>query len=385
MKRRDVVVLDPKAGGGASLANALIEVYPTWNVVAHDPAAAVSALATGRVEVVVPVSPNHGQGAALLEWLRRHYPEITYVAADVGIPPGVGSISMTGIAERVARSLILRECTDDPQLAAFASKLWRIPVVSSVYQEICNLLGRGMEDGGSFSLSEVSDLASQDPGMAVKVLKMVNSAVFGLRHTVSSLPQAVALLGARRISSLVLGVSLTDQFRTPGAAGLAIEREWQTALMTAQLSRKIATCEGLPSDEAETAYLAGLLHNVGRLLLAANLEDQFVAVDWPHSVAEVLRKERELFGATHTHLGALLLGFWNVDETVAEAVGFYATPSEAVSRGFSPVAAVHGATVLLRRAGLAWDFDYLKEIGLADRVGKWSQLDELRSLLAAAS
>ena len=97
-----------------------------------------------------------------------------------------------------------------------------------------------------------------------------------------------------------------------------------------------------------------------------------------------LRKERELFGATHTQLGALLLGFWNVDEAVAEAVGFYATPADAASRGFSPVAAVHGATVLLRRAGLAWDFDYLKEMGLADRVGKWSQLDELHSLLSAA-
>ena len=165
---------------------------------------------------------------------------------------------------------------------------------------------------------------------------------------------------------------------------MAIEREWQNALMTAQLSRKIAICEGLPSDEAETAYLAGLLHNVGRLLLAANLEDQFVAVDWPHSVPEVLRTERALFGATHTDLGALLLGFWNVDEAVAEAVGFYADPSEAASRGFSPVAAVHGATVLLRRAGLAWDFDYLKEVGLTDRIGKWSQLDELHSLLAAS-
>lgn len=345
---------------------------------ARDPAAAVSALSAGTVEVVVPVSPNHGQGAALLEWLRRHYPAITHVAADVQS----GGTPLAGLAESVGRSLILRECTENPQLAAFASKLWRVPVVSSVYQQICDLLARSLDDGEGFSLSDVADLVEEDPGMAVKVLKMVNSAVFGLRHSISSLPQAVALLGARRISSLVLGVSLSDQFRTSGAAGSVIEKEWQTALMTARLSRQIAAAEGLASDEAESAYLAGLLHNVGRLLLAANLEDQFVAVDWPHSVSEVLRMEQALFGATHTALGALLLGFWSVDDAVIEAVGFYADPSEAASRGFSPVAAVHGAAVLLRRTGLAWDFDYMKDVGLSNHIGKWSQLDEVHDLAA---
>ncbi|MCP3974767.1 MAG: HDOD domain-containing protein [bacterium] len=382
MKRRDILVLESTAGSGAALANALGDVFPVWNVAAQDPAAAVSLLAAGRVEVVVPVAAN--QSAALLEWLRRHYPAITYVDVESVIPAGSGSDPIVRLAESVGRSLVLRECVGDPRLSVFASKLRRIPVVSSVYQEICNLLARSAVDGDGFNLQDVAELVGQDPGMAVKVLRMVNSAVFGLRHTVSNLPQAVALLGARRISSLVLGVSLSDQFSTAGAAGKAIEKEWQVAVMTAQLSRRIASHEGLSSDEAETAYLAGLLHNVGRLLLAANLQERYVAIEWPNTASEVLRMERTMLGAPHTDLGALLLDFWGVDSRVIEAAGFYTNPSEAASRGFSPVAAVHGAAVLLRRSGLGWDFDFMKDVGLSDRIGKWSQLDEVHHLMAVS-
>ena len=80
----------------------------------------------------------------------------------------------------------------------------------------------------------------------------------------------------------------------------------------------------------------------------------------------------------------MLLGFWGLDEVVSEAVAFYADPSEAATRGFSPVAAVHAAAVLLGRSGLAWDYRYLTEAGLTHRIDKWSRLKEVKHLLSAA-
>lgn len=388
MKHREILVLDPQAGGGEALARALADTYPAWTVVSKDPAAAVPLLGAGRVEVVVPIMANDGHGAALLEWLRRHYPSVAHVAADLSGPvsaAGSGGVSPTELAQSVGRRLVVSGRLRNPQLAVFASKLGRIPVLSSVYREIRRMLAAGLADGDAFSLSDVAELVGRDPGMAVKVLKTVNSPLFGLRHPVSSLPQAVALLGARRISSLVLGVSLSDQFQTSGKAGYAVETEWVSALLTAQLSRRIYRSEGASSEDSEVAYLAGLLHNVGRLLLAANLSDEFIDVEWPVGTLDKLRIERSQLGAAHTDLGALLVGFWGLDEHIGESVAFYADPSQAASRGFSPVAAVHAAVALLGRGRLDCDARFMAEAGLSDKFEKWARLDDVRHLLAAAS
>jgi HD-like signal output (HDOD) protein len=276
---------------------------------------------------------------------------------------------------------VIRDKVDDFQLVAFTAELKRIPVISPVYQEICRMLA--YDPGvGDYSLADVAELVGQDPGIAARVLKLINSAVFGLPRPVTSILQAVALLGARRMATLMMWVSLNDQLRIGGAAGRAVERDWNNARVVAHLSREIAAYEGLGQDQAEEAYLGGLMHNVGRLVLAANVPDQFAAVDWPPAIDDQLNLEQQHIGVRHTDLGALLMRFWGLGDPLSEAVGFYADPAAAAARRFGPLAAVHGAVVLLGRSGLEWDREFLESAGLEQRPELWSKLKHVDRLAA---
>ena len=364
---RSVLVIETGAGAAPRLAQALVATYPHWTVVALDPASAQSFLGDGHTDVVVPVGTN-GDGPALTEWLRKEYPSAAIATFHLAaMEPGIDA---TSLGHRLGRTLVLRERLSDFELVAFAAEMKRIPVVSSVYQDICRLVG-GPGDA-DYSLAEVADLVSQDPGIAVRVLKIVNSAAFGLRRSVENVPQAVALLGAKRIAALMLWVDLRDQLTTGSAAAHLVERDWETARLVASLSRELALIEGLDRDSTETAYLAGLLHNIGRLMLAANVPDHFASVAWSDDLVARTEQEKRFLSVRHTELGSLLLRFWGMDDTLAEAAGFYLDPSAGATRTFGPLAAVHAAVVLAGRGGLAWDDDYLAAAGLEDRIDAWS-------------
>jgi HD-like signal output (HDOD) protein len=381
---RSILILETGGGVGPLLAKAIGSRYPEWEVAAVDAAAAAGVMNAGAVDAVVPIVGTGGNGAAQIEWIRRTYPDVRHVAAEISGPAALQNAAATAIlVEDVARSLVIRDRIDDFQLVAFTAELKRIPVVSSVYQEICKMLAYD-PGAGDYSLADVAELVGQDPGIAARVLKLINSAVFGLPRPVTSILQAVALLGARRMATLMMWVSLNDQLRVGGAAGRAVERDWNNARVVAHLSREIAAYEGLGQDQAEEAYLAGLMHNVGRLVLAANVGDQFAAVEWPSTTFEQLDLEQQHIGVRHTDLGALLMRFWGLEDRLAEAVGFYADPVAGASRRFGPLAAVHGAVVLLGQGGLDWDRDFLEAAGLEQRPELWAKLKHVSRLAAVA-
>ena len=144
-------------------------------------------------------------------------------------------------------------------------------------------------------------------------------------------------------------------------------------------------------DEAEDAYTAALLHDIGKLMLANNLPDQFQkALDLSaESRMKFADAEQNVFGATHTGVGAYLLGLWGLPAVIVEAVAFHHTPARSDTRKFSPLTAVHAANALeheisgvaTRGEEPALDMDYLAAIGVQDRIETWR--DEAANLLSA--
>ena len=153
---------------------------------------------------------------------------------------------------------------------------------------------------------------------------------------------------------------------------------WNHSLKVALAARKLARFEKLPLEQSEESFVAGLFHDIGKLVLAANADAEYLA-GMKRVRAEgisVVQMEHEIFGATHADIGAYLLGLWGLPDSVIEAVELHHSIELAHEKSFSPLLAVHLAQCLDPETSRVADLNraYLKEIGLDERIGEWQKV-----------
>lgn len=188
--------------------------------------------------------------------------------------------------------------------------------------------------GNDVSFAVLSDLIEKDTVLAGNLLHLVNSALYGRRGTINSVRHALSILGMNKLRNAVLGMSITRMWshtRTPSSWSMA--RFNMHAAATATLSDMLA--QRLPVTYPEGAFVAGLLHDVGRLLIALSLTDQH---DRIQRLAESSKRapvncEQEILGFTHPELSSEALVFWNLPEPIQTAVRFHHSPLADDSRG----------------------------------------------------
>ena len=165
---------------------------------------------------------------------------------------------------------------------------------------------------------EVGAVIKLDPSFSAEVLSFANSALFGARCRVTSLTQAVALLGMNRVKSMATFVAVNNMVRSSTRA-LALRKVWVHSVVTAILAEEAARISRLDS---EFAYTAGLLHNLGILGLMSAYPDEYcrmldVYTDFGF---ELLQSERDLFDIDHCAAGAYLARDWNFPDKLAAAI-----------------------------------------------------------------
>jgi HD-like signal output (HDOD) protein len=221
----------------------------------------------------------------------------------------------------------------------------------------------------------------QDPGMAAKILQLVNSSFFGTQRRITSPTEAAVLLGMATIRSLVLSLDVFAQFERDADGALGVGALQSHSLGTALFAKRIVEHEKGSRQAADEAFLSGLLHDLGKLVLAANLPEQYLQASsraQPQQ-PDLERAEREVFGATHAEIGAYLLGLWGLPATVVEAVARHHCPGCGSSDTLLLLAAVHVADAFERRQVTPdpaphrdiIDVDFLTRVGLADRIELW--------------
>jgi HD-like signal output (HDOD) protein len=279
----------------------------------------------------------------------------------------------------VGRALEIDAWVNNEHLKALVSQLGKLPSVPSLYFEILKEL-----DSSESELEDVGARIAQDPAMTAKILQLVNSAFFGLRRHLANPTEAVLQLGLETIKSLVLGIHVFSEQQLPGDSGISIKELWRHSLATGTSARRIAQWERLEKKTVEESFTAGLLHDVGRLVLAANLPEQY-AQAVQHSKRELVSlvdSERVIFGTSHTEVGAYLLGLWGLPISLVEAAMFHHAPGQCATKEFGALGIVHVANVLEqpRCAGPEavllpqLDQNYLAEIGIWDRVKNWRRI-----------
>ena len=255
------------------------------------------------------------------------------------------------------RSLRLRSLLRDTALAQEGAGLNGLPSLPALYVQITEALA-----SDEASASRVGELVARDPGMAVKMLQVVNSPFFGMSRPIADPVRAVVLLGVDAVRGLVLTLHVFDALSGAALAGIPMERLFQRGVLTARLARHVALDLGLDQAAQEEAYLAGLMHDVGYLVTAscrpAELQ-QFLQT--PH--ADWLEDERLAFGGTHAAIGAYLMGLWGMPDNVLDAVAHHHDLGVAEEEGGALVKAVQLADRLLaEQIPLAFD-----PIGPADQ------------------
>ena len=169
------------------------------------------------------------------------------------------------------------------------------------------------------SAGEIKRCIERDPAMTVKILKAVNSPLFGLSGQVSDLNQALALLGLKPLKLLVLGFSLPKEM-LQGIEAEALSRYWQFSLTKAVAAREIAALQD--KSYGDEAFIAGLLSEIGALVLLQDLGDAYAqfASKVRQEEADLLQMELETLGFDHAMLGCRLLQNWGLPEKLIEVI-----------------------------------------------------------------
>lgn len=173
----------------------------------------------------------------------------------------------------------------------------------------------------SSSAQDLAEVLMRDPALTAKMLRIVNSPYYGVRREVSSMSQAVVTLGTRQVTALALSSSLYN-LACKWESSIDRERFWRHSLETAIGSRMIA--EKIGYQNVEEAFVAGLLHDLGMLILEKSFSKQFANLYRQVGDGEsIIDLEEEAWGTSHARVGQFLLEQWNLPESICTAVGHH--------------------------------------------------------------
>ena len=273
----------------------------------------------------------------------------------------------------IERACRWRDLVADENLRRLVSQLDSIPSLPALYHELLNEL-----QAGEPSIKRIAEIVAKDIGMTAKVLQIINSAFFGLRRQISNPSEAVEFLGLETITSLALELRAFSPFENASAGNLSLADLWSHSQAVGGLAKQIAAAE--KPETAGDAFTAGLLHDIGKIVLANDLPDQYaeaakLAAAEKLSISEA---EKKVFGASHAEIGAYLLGLWGLPAEVVEAVAFHHKPSEIESHSFTVLTAIHAAEALTdadsktnETVGIFYDELYLEKLGLLEKPAIW--------------
>jgi len=202
-----------------------------------------------------------------------------------------------------------------------------------------------------FEYSQVVEVLSADPGIASEILRLANSPLFGVARKITSLQQALTLLGLKRVRSLVLGRYIVDSIDKKRPPHVDTSYYWRRSLSTAVLAARLA--DALEPQYREEAFMAGLLADTGVVILDETLSADYKAVArhyCPHGPETIADAEKQAFNVTHGQVSAMILQYWHLPDMVCDAVRWHEEEPPSWN-----TASMHLARI----------------VGAADRIGKY--------------
>jgi putative nucleotidyltransferase with HDIG domain len=209
------------------------------------------------------------------------------------------------------------------KIKLIVSHVNNLPTPPAVFQQINNVI-----NDPDTSAYEIANIISEDPALTAKVLRLTNSAFYGIPRTVTNVKQAIVILGLEVVKSLVISASVFEMFSQKEKLDADyLDYFWRHSLAAAIVGRIISREKSIPSMlEAEVAFAAGLLHDIGKLIIVSELKNAHHEIKAALSRDTVLSEygaETEILGFSHADIGASLCVKWNLPEQLCRAVAFH--------------------------------------------------------------
>ena len=235
--------------------------------------------------------------------------------------------------------------SEQPTLQDMLARVQRLPALPAVAMELLNTLS-----GSDPDVATLARRIAQDQAIAARVLRVANSPFYGLQSRVGSIQDAVVVLGFSAVRSLVLAAAVVSGLPGGHCAGFDPNRFWRHVMGTAVAAQSLARQLGRPP---ESLFVAGLLHDIGRLAMVAVYPELFAralasARERDCSLREV---EFEIFGFDHSAVGAALTRRWNFPEETIDALACHHQPELGAPGGLAPI--IHYADAISK----ALDFE----------------------------
>lgn len=389
MKR--ILFVDDDPSVLASLENRLYKFRRQWEMsFASGGEAALAELERAEVDVIVSDMRMPGMdGTELLRRVRQQYPTVARIILS-GHVENDGILPTLEVAHQflskpvegevlqaaIARACELQSLLADEKLRGVVGRLDRLPSIPAVYWELSQCVCQS-----DCSTADLAHIVEQDPAICAKILQIVNSAYFGLPHAMTSVQQATTYLGVELLKALVLTAHVFAPLAVSPVEGVSPDMVQRRSLLTARLAKAL-----LPDPKlAEGAFTAGMLHDLGTLILVLGMPEAYARVLETARTTGVMQHlvEKEQLQVTHAEVGAYLLGIWGLPLRIVEAVALHHTPSRIADGPFEVLAALHVAATTadageVVASGRSWldtlDLSFLERAGFLAQLPRWREI-----------
>jgi HD-like signal output (HDOD) protein/ActR/RegA family two-component response regulator len=273
----------------------------------------------------------------------------------------------------------LRNLLEDESIKRIVSQTETLPSLPEVYTDVISEL-----QSADPSVQKVAEIISADLAMTAKILQVVNSAFFGLVRKINNPKEAVMLLGTETIKALVLSVKIFSQFNHKKFAWFNFDELFNHSMSVSMFAQTISKQEHLDQTLVNNSLMAGMFHDLGKLILVANFQEPYqnVLTEAGKTRQNLWDLEIERFGTSHAEIGAYLMGLWGLEYPVIEAIAFHHRPGKSLSNSTGLLTAVHFGDAFDRlkkdpndlngENGLQQlDRGYLDNLGVAGRINDW--------------
>lgn len=240
-----------------------------------------------------------------------------------------------------------------------------LPSLPEIYLRVSQQL----EDENA-SVEQIGITVQNDPAISSRVLKMVNSAYYGLPNQVASIDQAVSLLGRERLKHILIGSVLRGVFSSQDDPAFSMQAFWQHSIKTSIIARHLAQ-QSAQIDEPEAMFTAGLLHDIGKLLLINKYPERMLAAEeyMIQKRVDILSAELSQIGLTHTAVGEALMDHWGLPKLLIDCA---ASHHEAVHDGANRYA-THLIYLANQLSGYVPPLDDQETQDILDDIDNWDQ------------
>lgn len=335
--------------------------------------------------------PDMG-GVELLEIVRKRHQDVTrLMLSGCSEQPSYGkavSCAHQFIAKpcdsnqlitQLSRSFAIRERIRSQKVAQVLPSLRSLPAMPAAYKKVLDMI-----ENPRCTSRDVGQVISKDIGMSAKILQIVNSAFYGPSTKISDPVRASVYLGIKAIKALALTDGVFSTLPEERVQEFHVSGLQEHCVRVGALARAICKSQKMTDQQQETAMMAGILHDTGKMIMIAEFD---------YELSEIIRLsrvekrhcfeiERESMDLTHAELGGCLLNLWGLGNDIIEAATFHHEPQECIKDGFSIAISVYLANAIDHQfcsyLSTGWteeiDMDILEELELIEYLPEWKKV-----------